>query len=109
MMHAIASGIAGWGLGQAAIYRRWSRMLASYGLAVIIHGLWNATAIAVGLVEIAHLTQVDGPVVRLVLALQPLLPGVLAAFSVAALLTLPWASRRLTQPDGSPPAAASPD
>ncbi len=107
MMHAFASGLAAWGLGQGSIKGRWKRTLGCYALAVAIHGLWNATAVGIGLVQFADLSGNSSAMARLMKALQPIFPGVLVAFSITALITLPWASRYLTERQQNVDMAAS--
>ncbi len=48
MMHTFTAGMTCWGLGQALTYKRWKRFFGAYSLALIMHGLWNVAAIAIG-------------------------------------------------------------
>jgi hypothetical protein len=61
-MHAFASGVASWGLAQGLVRKRWGQMLVGYFAAVMMHGLWNASAIGIGLGTYSFLTaEVENP------------------------------------------------
>lgn len=47
LLHIAASALVGMGIYLAVRERRYLRLLANYLLAVLLHGLWNAAAIAV--------------------------------------------------------------
>jgi hypothetical protein len=49
LLHITASGLVGWGIASAFRERRILRFFAAYFTAVLIHGIWNACAIGVGL------------------------------------------------------------
>lgn len=49
LIHAFATGVACWGLAQAAGERRWSRLGLGYFTAVGLHALWNAAAIGIAI------------------------------------------------------------
>jgi hypothetical protein len=49
MLHVTASGLMGWGIVSAFRERRILRLFAAYFSAVLIHGIWNACAVGVGL------------------------------------------------------------
>jgi hypothetical protein len=52
-MHITACGLTGWGLAKAVSLHRIRWLLAGYGGAVLIHGLWNGLTItAAGIVLI---------------------------------------------------------
>jgi hypothetical protein len=53
LMHAFTAGLTGWALAEAVIRRRAIPLLLAYPFAVIVHGLWNASAVSVGLVTLA--------------------------------------------------------
>jgi hypothetical protein len=53
LMHAFTAGLTGWALAEAVIRRRAIPILLAYPFAVLIHGLWNASAVAVGLATLA--------------------------------------------------------
>ncbi len=52
VMHMLASGMVGWGLASAWHQRRYGRLIGGYLLAVVLHGVWNSTAIVLGISEI---------------------------------------------------------
>ena len=47
LIHAFTTGVACWGLAQAAGERRWSRLGLAYFAAVGLHGLWNTAAVGI--------------------------------------------------------------
>jgi hypothetical protein len=53
LMHAFATGLAAWALAELVVGGRWRRGLAGFASAVVMHGLWNGAAIAVGLSQLA--------------------------------------------------------
>jgi RsiW-degrading membrane proteinase PrsW (M82 family) len=51
LMHILTCGLTGWGLAKAVSLRRFRWLLAGYGGAVAIHGMWNGLTItAAGIV-----------------------------------------------------------
>jgi RsiW-degrading membrane proteinase PrsW (M82 family) len=79
-MHCLASGLLGWGWGQLWAARRPLRFLGTWGIAVIIHGLWNAGA--VGAAYTYMMAAAQGESVRWLSA-----PG-LAAIAIVAVMGL---------------------
>lgn len=61
MMHALATGIASWALAEALIRRRWLQGAAGLGIAIFLHGLWNVSAIGIGLTQLATSASFDLP------------------------------------------------
>jgi hypothetical protein len=59
VMHALTTGLVGWGLGQVMATRRPWRLLGAYSGAVMIHGLWNAGAVGLALGGGALLDQAE--------------------------------------------------
>ena len=49
LIHAFGAGLVSWGVIEAVVNRRPIRMVGLYLAAAAIHGLWNFTALAVGL------------------------------------------------------------
>lgn len=49
MMHTFTAGVTCWGIGQAITYKRWNRFFGAFSVAIIMHGLWNAAAIGIGI------------------------------------------------------------
>jgi hypothetical protein len=49
LLHIAASGLVGWGIISAFREKRVLRLFAAYFSAVLIHGIWNACAVGVGL------------------------------------------------------------
>ncbi len=49
ILHITASGLMGWGIVSAIKEKRYGRFFAAYFSAVMIHGIWNASAVGTGL------------------------------------------------------------
>jgi hypothetical protein len=49
LLHMTASGLMGWGIVSAFKEKRIGRLVSAYFSAVLIHGLWNAAAVGIGL------------------------------------------------------------
>jgi hypothetical protein len=49
LLHIMASGLVGWGITSAFLEKRIWRLVTAYLSAVLIHGVWNACAVGVGL------------------------------------------------------------
>lgn len=60
MMHALATGIATWGVAEAIGHRRWIRGALAFLSAMALHGIWNAGALAIGLSELSSEVGLSG-------------------------------------------------
>jgi hypothetical protein len=49
MMHAFTAGMTCWGIGQAVTYKNWRRFVGGFALAILMHGVWNAAALGIGI------------------------------------------------------------
>ena len=49
VMHIFTTGLMGWAIASAFTEKRYLRLVAVYFLAVIIHGLWNAAPVLLGI------------------------------------------------------------
>jgi RsiW-degrading membrane proteinase PrsW (M82 family) len=102
VVHAFCSGLVGWGWGQLAHTRRPWKLLLGYSGAVVVHSLWNASAIGVSLAGLALLpnlsspTPLDVPQVAwaLVAGLCMMLLGGLALLAFAGLGLMGYLLRR---------------
>lgn len=54
ILHITASGLVGWGIVSAFKEKRIGRFFAAYFSAVLIHGIWNASAIGTGIAAIGE-------------------------------------------------------
>lgn len=54
ILHMTASGLVGWGIVSAFKEKRYGRFFASYFSAVLIHGIWNASAAGTGISAIGE-------------------------------------------------------
>jgi len=109
LMHAFSAALGSWGLMEGVSRGRWRRALTGYGLAVLLHGLWNAAAIWSGIREV---TRGGGDPTGMGLqsdAMHGVILAGLAILSLIALAGLPLMARRLRRPsEGIAPHTARP-
>lgn len=97
LMHALATAIAAWGLAEGLKRRRWSRTFLAWLLAMSLHGLWNVSAIAVG---VSQLTVEDvASVSGLPLVVSAVGVSMIVALSASALVFLPRLQTLATNAD----------
>jgi RsiW-degrading membrane proteinase PrsW (M82 family) len=97
LMHMLASGLMGWGIASAWQGKR-LRLLGTYMLSVMIHGLWNSAAI---FLEVGSLQPYlpDSAVTKSFDSLSFLGTAVLGMLVLIALPALILINRKLRQPD----------
>jgi hypothetical protein len=92
-MHSFTTGVASWGLAEGIRKKRWSRMLLSFLVAVTLHGLWNAGAVSIALIEVREFQTSD--LATSLRVLQGLIPIMIISLALIALLGLSQFSKRL--------------
>jgi len=55
ILHIVTSGLMGWGIASAFSEKRYGRLAACYGTAVLLHGVWNAAAGGLGVVGMGEM------------------------------------------------------
>jgi hypothetical protein len=97
LMHALAAGIMAWGLAEAAVRRRGWRLPLAYAVAIALHGLWNLSAVGLGVSQLGSELGLSS----LAPSVQTLLASVgatmLSALSLVALIGLPLIARSLAR------------
>ena len=93
LMHAFTTGIATWALAEGIVRKRWIRLGFGYLVAVGFHGLWNAFAIGIALIEIA---KEQGSFSNAYAPLEIILPIGILGLIVFAILALPRIAQRLS-------------
>ncbi len=95
IMHAFTTGIASWGLAEGVINKRWGRLILGYAIAVLFHGLWNAGAVSITLIELQsfQVTNLPGALEFI----QSIIPIVILFLTLIALTGLFRISKRLSQ------------
>jgi hypothetical protein len=108
LMHAFTAGLTGWALAEAVIRRRVIPLLLAYPFAVIVHGLWNASAVSVGLVTLAaqadHHALTEMPYVAVAAGAGILL----LTLTIGTLVGIPIFSRRTARVSLDPMALDQP-
>ena len=106
LMHIFASGLMGWGIASAWQGKR-LRLLGTYGLSVLVHGLWNCAAI---LIEVGALQPyLNNTGISKSLDAFPILGIIILV--VLVLMTLPaliLINRKMRQPDPTIPVPPEP-
>jgi hypothetical protein len=101
VMHCCTGALVGWGWGQCWTARRPLRLLGSYLLAVIVHGLWNAATVSAVLLSASTLSRgKDGAWSALAGLGTMAILGLLGALTLAFMVALPWLGRKLALQDG---------
>jgi hypothetical protein len=93
-MHALASGLAGWGFAQGFVNKKWLKGLAAVAGAVALHGLWNLAAIGVSLGSASQISQPDNRLISILIVVSI---SIIVALSLLALFLLPTLQRRFRQ------------
>ncbi len=87
LLHITTSGLMGWAIVSTGQDRRLLRLLATYGIVVLIHGVWNASAAGTGLAALGDFVGRSESFERILLAalggLTTLSAGMLALLFIA--------------------------
>ncbi|MDH5508054.1 MAG: PrsW family intramembrane metalloprotease, partial [Anaerolineae bacterium] len=60
VIHILTTGLTGWALAMAWSQKRYLRLVAAYFTSVVIHGLWNASAVLSALAAVSSMGNADG-------------------------------------------------
>jgi hypothetical protein len=60
-VHVLTAGLSSWGLVQGFRYRKWMRCFFAALTAIAIHGLWNASAVGIGVSMVAEQAGIANP------------------------------------------------
>jgi hypothetical protein len=96
IMHAFTTGVASWGLSEGILNKRWIRMVLSYLVAVTFHGLWNAGALSIALIEVKAIQA--GDLATTLEIVQSFLPIMIFGLAVTAFYGLNRLPRRFHSP-----------
>jgi hypothetical protein len=109
MMHIMAASLTGWGIGQFRATRSFSRLLAMCVAAMCLHGLWNASVVAISFGSLRSVSGSSSPdpigmvfIVAGAAVLVMLCLGIPVGMAVAN-----WHFRREASPSIAPAAAAA--
>lgn len=94
LLHVFTAALTSWGLMEGVHRRRYGVMVGAFAAAITMHGLWNMSAVTIGISSVPVETPLP-PVLEGLAGLAPLLLACLIAVSVLGLLTS-W--RRLETP-----------
>lgn len=94
LLHTATTALVGWGMASAwsGGRRRYLRLLGTYLLAVLLHGLWNALAILTGFGAVLRGASGTSPLLNFLAAASPVGTVLLAAGLFGVLL---WGNQRL--------------
>lgn len=92
VMHMLASGMVGWGLASAWKHRKYGRLIGGYLLAVLLHGIWNSTAIFLGVSEIVSTNNATW-----LTSIGMVSPYLLGVLTVGGLLAIIFINRSFQQ------------
>jgi PrsW family intramembrane metalloprotease len=98
-VHVLTAGLSSWGLVQGFHYRRWERCILAALAAVMIHGLWNASAIGIGISSVAQevgLTTIPAGIWPLIGEIGAVLLALIGGMALVAPIAI---ARRLGRTD----------
>jgi len=101
LMHVFTAAITNWALVRSMRDRKWGTFALTLAGAVGLHGIWNASALGVGLAGFVIETDPAGPSAGFAVLAACAGILVLIALSGLALIGLPWLGRKLSQMDSS--------
>ncbi len=101
LLHVITTGLVGWGVAQAALQRRYLRLVGLYFLAVSLHGAWNFLGVLSG---VASTFPVADNMFGIPARTAGLLPVALVVLGVIFFAILVGLNRRLRLPKTTPDA-----
>ncbi len=61
LLHCFTAGLMGWALASAWSHRRYLRLVLTYAIAVLIHGLWNGMAVLSAVSSLPDLPNISIP------------------------------------------------
>jgi hypothetical protein len=103
IMHAFTTGVASWGLSEGFRNKRWGRTIIGFIVAMTFHGLWNAGAISIALIDL-RLFQ-SGEISTFLEIVQMMTPILIIILGLTALLGLSQLSKRFSASLDDPSAA----
>lgn len=59
LLHIVTTGITGWAIASAWLERRYLRLFLAYALSISMHGIWNASAITIGLFSALTFKEIE--------------------------------------------------
>jgi hypothetical protein len=101
-VHVLTAGLSSWGLVQGFRYRRWERCILAALAAISIHGLWNASAVGIGIAAVAQeagLTTIPSGILPVVEEAGAFLLAVIGGIALVAPIAI---SRRLSRAEAKP-------
>ena len=102
-LHILTTALTGWGLALAWGQKKYARLGLQFGLAVLLHAVWNAlTALNAAAALLPPETN------SLILTIGKLAPGGLIVLALACFITLSMLNRRLAAPTGDSNPISSP-
>ncbi|HLC01923.1 MAG TPA: PrsW family glutamic-type intramembrane protease [Anaerolineales bacterium] len=101
-VHVLTAGISSWGLVEGFRYRRWTRCVLAAFTAIVLHGMWNAGAVGIGLSAVAEQVGIAGAASRIWPVVRNAGAAILAVIGGVALIAPVVVARRLAQAESQP-------
>lgn len=96
-MHALASGLAAWGLAQGFVRKQWPKLLLAMVGAIGLHALWNVAAVGVSLSAAASERSNEGTILLTTIMATGI--AIIIALSLASIYLLPTLQNRFSKND----------
>ncbi len=96
-VHVLTAGLSSWGLVQGFRYRNWARGVLAALTALLIHGLWNASAVGIGISAVADQAGIAEPGSQLWQSIGAAGVALLTIIGAVALVAPVMIARRLTR------------
>lgn len=96
-VHVLTAGLSSWGLVEGFRYRRWFGCALALLTAVVIHGMWNASAVGIGLSVVAEQAAIEDTVAQVWPLIGSIGAAILAVIGSAALIAPVVFVRRLAR------------
>jgi hypothetical protein len=106
-VHILTAGLSSWGLVQGFRYRRWERCILAAVTAIIVHGMWNASAVGISISVVAAEAGVEGAASEILPLIGSVGIAMLTIIGAVALIAPLAIARRLSKAESGASAETS--
>jgi hypothetical protein len=106
-VHILTAGLSSWGLVQGFRYRRWERCILAAVTAIIVHGMWNASAVGISISVVAAEAGVEGAASEILPLIGSVGIAMLTIIGAVALIAPLAIARRLSTAESGASAETS--